>query len=301
MKKINEADKARLIELFTSYPLYKKVEVAISSLRNGTDIVDLTFSYYCPNEKNNQTFKLNLETEKVIDFAQRLEISTYNALFESYDSQSGYCHLTQHYSATCQYCKAFKVHFLLQLDSSGKLPLSNFEDAPEPKQIVEKIGQYPPYEIDIDRDMQNFLNEEDKGNYKKALICLSQNYGIGAFAYLRRIVENEILGIIERIGSLDRPESKSIQELLAEHKSNHNMASLIDGIYDFLPSSLKSLGSNPLKFLYSQLSEGIHLYSEEECSDEARNIETVLKFVIRKIREETSEVRSVREALNKLK
>jgi hypothetical protein len=298
---IIEEDKASFTELFASYPLYRKIEVDLRSFRHGTDIVDLTFSYYCPNEKSNQTFRLDLEPEKLINAAKRLELQNFYKLFETYDSKTGKCHLIQQYSATCLHCKEFKVHYLVQMESSGKIPLNTSMDSIIPKLIIKKIGQYPAYEIDSDRDMQIFLNDEDQGNYKKALICLSQNYGIASFAYLRRIVENEIVRIIERIAILDRPESQKIKDLLQSYKSNHNMANLIEEIYDYLPASLKSLGPNPLKLLYTQLSGGIHQFSEEECSEKARSVETVLKFVIKKIREESSEVKAAKEALKLLK
>lgn len=298
-------DKEKLLDLLSSQPLYKKINVSIESFSSPDDIEDFSFSFYCPIDRSKQTFKLKLEPEKFLSFAgSKFTQQEYKNHFDTFNQEESKYRFAQHYSATCQYCNEYSAHFLLQVETDNPiLPsrgIGGGADIIEPKQIVKKIGQFPPFQITPDHDLISFLNDEDAENYKKALICRSQNYGIGAFAYLRRIVENEIIRIIEDLSKIERPESQKIQSLLNSYKQNHIMQNLIEGVYEYLPNSLKSLGNNPLKVLYSQLSGGIHEFSEEECSKKAEQLDTLLKFVVKKIREESSEVVEAREAIKKL-
>lgn len=121
-----------------------------------------------------------------------------------------------------------------------------------------------------------FLSKEDQENYKKALICRSQSYGIGSFAYLRRIVENEMINLVEALSNIPRKESEDIKLLLTKFRTDHVMKTLIEGIYPYLPNSLKTIGDNPLKALYSQLSGGIHEFSDDECLGKAENMDVLL-------------------------
>jgi hypothetical protein len=296
-------DKEKLADLLNSQPLYKKITVDVDFFNHPVDMEEMSFPFYCPVDKSNQTFRLKVEPEKPLRLTgSKIPYDHYKSSFETFDHAKSKYTFTQHYSATCQLCNRYTSHFLLQVETDKSIPVNKSQVAnnEEPLQVIKKIGQFPPYQITPDQDLINFLNSEDQENYKKALICRSQNYGIGAFAYLRRIVENEIVRIIEDLSKIDRPETNKINDLLSDFKANHVMSNLIDGVYDYLPSSLKNLGNNPLKILYGQLSGGIHEFSEEECSVKAEQIDTVLKFTVKKINQENSEVKNAREAMKSL-
>lgn len=178
------------------------------------------------------------------------------------------------------------IHFLVHIFSK-----------PDGKVYFAKVGQSPPFEISPDPELTKYLTDEDKENYKKALMCKSQNYGMGAYAYLRRIIQNEILRIVDDLSKIDRNESAEIRTLLANYEKDHQMEKLISAIGDYLPNSFKEVDDNPIKFLYKQLSGGIHEFTEDECSKFAESIDIVLKFVIKRLNEESSELKKVREAL----
>lgn len=294
-------EKVKIQIFLNSYPLYKKIDVDGRTFIHPDQFDGLTFSFFCPNEKSIQTFTLQIEPRKFIDLGKNFDNDHYLGLYEC-NERENIISFVQHYSGTCEYCKSFKVHFLLHAETDKSYPISPkySSESDFPKLSIKKLGQFPPFEITPDKDLIQYLDKEDQINYKKALICLSQNYGIGAYAYLRRIVENEILRIIEDLSKIDRQESKDIQRLLNIFRENHQMSNLIEGIYDYLPNSLKNLGNNPLKVLYGQLSGGIHEFCEEECLTKAELIDTILKFVIKRINEEESEVKAVRNAMLKL-
>jgi hypothetical protein len=75
---------------------------------------------------------------------------------------------------------------------------------------------------------------------------------------------------------------------------------LIEGIYHYLPTSLKSVGANPLKILYSHFSEGLHSEGEETCLQKAFALDTILKFTIKKINEERYELKDIKAAMKNL-
>ena len=164
---------------------------------------------------------------------------------------------------------------------------------------MSKAGQFPAYSIKPDPEFYKWLHADDKEFYDKALLCKSQNYGIGAYAYLRRILEKEIVHIVEDLSKIDLPESEKIKGLLAKYDTDHQMEKLISGTSGYMPKSFDGLGDNPLKFLHRELSGGIHDFTEDECFEKADALDTVLKFVVKKINEENSELKKVRDAMNK--
>jgi len=56
---------------------------------------------------------------------------------------------------------------------------------------VQKIGQSPPWSINLDKALQRRLGEY-QDLFRKGLVCESQGYGIGAYAYYRRVIEDMI-------------------------------------------------------------------------------------------------------------
>lgn len=170
-----------------------------------------------------------------------------------------------------------------------------------PDIYIKKIGQLPAVERLPEKEVLEYLNEEDKENYKKALSNLSVSFGIGAFAYFRRIIENEIKRIVKDISELDFEGSDKVKSAWIEYEQNHQMSNLIDNINPYIPKSLKEIDDNPIRLLHCQLSGGIHVYSEETCLEKAKKIDTILRYVIKKVNSEKFELNEVRKAMRSLK
>lgn len=303
-----------IAEFLEKKPLYSKLEID-KYFYHPDRFYELTFRYYCPNEKSIQTFKLILEPEKGIRALESLPSERFTDLFDSYQEDKS-INFIHHFSGQCQFCKKYKVNFLLNIFSDGPIPgLSLYKRLKNPsfqgneinennltqsKLYIRKIGQYPPFEINPDKEVVTFFQKQDKEYYKKALICLSQSFGVGAYSYLRRITENEIIRIVESLIEIQTQGSEKINEIYEAYKSNKQMSNLVEGIYKHLPPTLKSLGQNPLKILYSHLSEGIHKDDEETCLKKAFGLDTILKFTIKKLNEEEHELKDIRNVLNSL-
>ena len=79
------------------------------------------------------------------------------------------------------------------------------------------------------------------------------------------------------------------------------MSNLIDSITAYIPQSLKGLGDNPIKLLYQQLSGGIHELPEETCLEKAKEIDTLLSYVIKRINSDKYELGDAKKAAISLK
>ena len=91
------------------------------------------------------------------------------------------------YIYRCASCKEFLRNFLLKFDPEGN--------------YVMKVGQEPPWDISPDQALEKALGDR-ADYYRKGLVCESQGYGIGAFSYYRRIVEEVIDDLLTEISAL---------------------------------------------------------------------------------------------------
>ena len=176
-------------------------------------------------------------------------------------------------SYICASCRKFSRFFNLRV--IGKSGTKSME--------IEKVGQYPPWNINIERNLKEILKNYSE-NYKKGKTCESQSYGIGAFAYYRRIVEDVIGELLESIQDLMIGEElEKYQEALEEVRKTKNTADKIALVKDLLPPILKPEQFNPLKTIHDVLSKGLHGKTDEECLDDAELIRTSLVFLVNAI------------------
>lgn len=169
----------------------------------------------------------------------------------------------------CVHCQKFERAFFLKVD--------------ENKTWFMKIGQYPSWEIKGNSNIENLLGAHS-AYYRKGLVCESQGYGIGAFGYYRRIVEEIIDGLLDEIaGLLTETELSDYQEALNRTKETTVTQEKIELVKDLLPPILHPEGMNPLSALHSALSEGLHAESDEECLEVAETCREILVFMVNQV------------------
>ena len=167
----------------------------------------------------------------------------------------------------CSACKKYEYFFLIQ-----------FAD-----EYIIKVGQCPPWDITPDKNLIELLGEH-KNYYKKGLICESQGYGIGAYAYYRRIVEAIIDSLLDSIGEIiAEGEKQKYLEALKKTKETIVAQEKIELVKDLLPEILRPDGMNPLNLLHSTLSEGLHAKTDDECLEIAGSIRDILVFLVNQI------------------
>jgi hypothetical protein len=149
---------------------------------------------------------------------------------------------------------------------------------------VRKIGQTPAWSVAVSKGIQDALNTEALPFYKKAQICLSQNFGLGAVAYFRRVVEiitADLIDLIEQAANLDpaNPDTSAL-EAVAQARASHQASDRLKLVASVIPAHLKPGGKNPLAALYEVYSEGVHQLSDEESSGVALTMHASIEYLI---------------------
>jgi len=263
-----------------------------------------TFQYFCENEIKDTTFELEL----LYDSPKW----SYNQLGKEV-FKDGKLNYTFPVICKCRSCHTEKVYFLLNVFSNNKISdivgvirpeeytERSIADLPDTNIFVQKVGIYPEQKINLNKEIVKFLNRENNKFYFKGVKSLHQNYGVGSLAYFRRIVESELIHIVELIKELPDSNKSMIQKLIDEHEKDDRISTIYDNIYQYLPQSLKSLGDNPIKMLYNLSSGGLHSFTEEEALSKAKGILKLLEFVILKINEEKSVINDIKNIIKDLK
>jgi hypothetical protein len=146
---------------------------------------------------------------------------------------------------------------------------------------IRKVGQSIAWSIEIPKELERDLGEDAK-LYKKALVLLSQSYGIGACAYLRRIVENQINPLLAILLEMKQREGAAAEELeeIREAIKRKDFTSKIETAATILPSSITVEGHNPVKLIHDQLSINIHSLSDDEVMPIALRLKTAVEYAV---------------------
>ncbi len=308
-------------EFLETYELYKEFLLLENYTLNNEEYTYISefmgenFDYFCPIENSIRPFEL--------DFSDRIKktITSIEFGLSEYESNripdeqfiDEKLNYTFSMFGRCKSCNEYKIHFMFNVYSNN--PISNFRDNyrnvrlderhyhdfPNTNIYIKKIGCSVESKVEIDKAVSKHFDRESNNWLYKAKKLLKQNIGIGSFAYFRRIIEKELIKIVEEIKQLPESDTGEIQALLDEYTKYPKTYTVYENIFKYLPNSLKELGDNPIELLYKQTSEGLHSLSEEECLKRAKSIETILEFTLRKINEEKSDIKSVKDAIKNLK
>ncbi len=166
----------------------------------------------------------------------------------------------------CKNCeKSTKVYSLMVLFKSGK------------EGSVYKFGEMPSYGPSIPARVITLIGP-DREHFLLGRRAENHGLGIGAFAYYRRVVENQKGRIIKEIARVAKKLGAS-PEVLRDFEratTETQFKTAIDDIKDGLPSVLMIDGHNPLTLLHTALSQGLHEENDKNCLEMAQSIRTVL-------------------------
>ena len=143
--------------------------------------------------------------------------------------------------------------------------------------ICRKLGELPPYGSPVPPRLIKLIGP-DKDTFLKGRNCENQGFGIGAFTYYRRVVENqknrilgEIVKVSEKIGVA--PDKR---DTLREAIKETQFSKALKMAKDVMPDSLLIDGHSPMFLLHRALSRGVHELSDEECLKLASAVRLVL-------------------------
>lgn len=248
------------IEFLEKYPLYRKFTCNLPESLSEFNKVNITM--YCPNCKETRTFRF------LNHYLHAYEHPMLGINYSSYPDSLKPNYII-HLNYICALCEKFNRTFSLRIG--------------EKKQYLEKVGQYPSWDISIRKKLRNILGEFSD-YYKKGLICEYHAYGIGANIYYRRIVEEIIGELLEDIKRLLVGDDKEkYEKVLEETRLSKNAQDKIKLVKNLIPPILMIGSHNPLEILYKILSEGIHGKTDEECLEDAQIIRETFIFLINNI------------------
>lgn len=230
---------------------------------SSSDLEGENINLYCKTCKSTQTFVLNapfFERKNLYKLPRSKGIVAGGVHYK--EEIKGFLFLDY----KCAHCNEERAIFIIKISDNK----------------CEKIGQYPPLDISIPAEIKSLKNPIIEDLYKKARISENFSYGIGAFAYYRRIVELEIDELLEKIKELFPDDKKErYQKILEQVKREKNADKKIDIVKEVITNDI--IPNNPLKSLYKILSKGIHNFSDKECLESASAIRDLLIILIKEI------------------
>jgi hypothetical protein len=188
----------------------------------------------------------------------------------------------------CTYCKSADFSCFLLARADGR--------------YVQKIGQsIPPWRKPAKPEVQKALGE-DFEFYQRARALIGEGYGMGACAYLRRLIEDEIDPLLDKLANVET-ERGSSPERIAEIeaiRTGRDFARKATAVYSVVPEILQIPGINPLITLHSAYSAGMHGLAESECLEIANDTLMILERVIVHLSNSPHEQRSYVEKVKQL-
>jgi hypothetical protein len=164
-----------------------------------------------------------------------------------------------------------------------------------------KYGELPPFGPPTPSRLMKILGNEGDF-FLKGRRCETQGLGVGAFAYYRRVVENqknqivaEIIRVSQKIG-IDPDHLKELER--AKNETRFSVA--VELAKDAIPPALLINGHNPLTLLHSALSDGLHAQTDESCLEFANAIRILLIELAERLGQALKEEAELTAALTRL-
>ncbi len=274
----DEQIKSKFAEVLSSWPLYRRFRYhgnPLTKERGGStplgggsvSVVYLPdFDLFCPTCKREQRWTCS--DPKI-----------------HYFGAESYCQKTY----ICRNCGNAKVTYFIRWRQD------------ETEGSFVKVGQEPALTAVPPPELK--LGPDDLALYKKALTSRNNSFGIGALAYIRRVVENRMNGLLDLVveaanqaGSMT-PEKIASLDGTRENGRFEDKAKFAGAI---LPNHLKPGGHNPFDVLCKFASEGIHDQSDEECIEVFDEVRLVFEYLFRHLTVQSEDRKLFVEGLGRL-
>ena len=164
-----------------------------------------------------------------------------------------------------------------------------------------KFGELPPYGPHVPSKLIELIGP-DRDIFLQGRRCENQGLGIGAFAYYRRVVENQKNRILEKIVKVAQKlgtTQDTIDELNAAIEETQFKKAL-GMAKDVIPDRLFINNQNPILALHRVLSGGMHEFSDERCLALAKDVRMVLGALSERLSFVLKEDAEVENALSNL-
>jgi hypothetical protein len=250
--KLKEVKIYTLEDFFVSVPPNKAVEISFAAYqKHGTYgyhyyLILPEIELYCENEKctGNRHFKA-INAEFIVD-----------------DRDTD----TRFITYKCKNCERTTKEYAITIW---------YKDKKSGKAI--KFGENPQFGPNISPKVITLIGP-DREYFLSGWRAENQGMGIGAFAYYRRVVENQktrIFNEVIKVAQKINAPAETITNLQIANKETQ-FTKAVEAIKVGLPEILLIDGRNPLTLLHNALSEGIHDLNDDDCLELGRAIRLVL-------------------------
>ena len=166
---------------------------------------------------------------------------------------------------------------------------------------IYKMGELPEFGPPTPSKVISLIRDE-KEYYVKGRRSENQGLGIAAFAYYRRVVENQkdriFAEVIRAAKKVDATEAMIADLESARHETQFHKA--IESIKPGAPQALLIGGHNPLMLLHNALSEGLHAQTDDECLELATSIRVVLTELVERMASVLADHAELKTAVSRL-
>ncbi|WP_143043181.1 hypothetical protein [Myxococcus virescens] len=188
----------------------------------------------------------------------------------------------------CASCKESKAQYwfdvkLIEKQTTGLVNMSPVEVIKSFE--ISKLGQRPHWAPKIPNRLLKNLGPSAQ-LFRRGVACLQEGLGIGASAYFRRVIEEEVkalLDLMEKAANLDGDQA-ALENLKTARESQVASERLKIAVQK-VPISLRPGNANPLAVLYGALSGAVHQEPEEVAIGTAKRILKTFIFLFEELKE----------------
>jgi hypothetical protein len=209
----------------------------------------------------------------------------------------------------CRNCneatKVYAVGVLWKLEpkeAPRPFPMHNVRIPPTTKlQVAMKFGEWPPLGPILPKRLLKLVGS-DVESFKQGRRAEGQGMGIGAFAYYRRVVENQRTELFDKLIQAAQRLKVDVQtvEALKLDRDNWQFGQSVAGLKAVLPESLKIEGHNPIALLHNALSHNLHNESDAVCLEAAQDIRHVLTHFAERLHNALKDQTEIEKAVGRL-
>jgi hypothetical protein len=192
---------------------------------------------------------------------------------------------------TCQNCRNSEASFYFLWEEE------------EDHSVFMKVGQFPELEESVPEALERMLDAEDLKSYRTAIRLRNFALGLGAVAYLRRIIENRMNDLLDVLyeAAKEHKIASEVLEKLEAIKSDRRFSVKVDYAGALLPEHLRPSGvPNPMGILHELASDGLHARTDEDCVDIFDGCRTTFEYVFGRLRVQNEEAKAFAKTLAEL-
>jgi hypothetical protein len=181
--------------------------------------------------------------------------------------------------------------------------VETWPDTSAGRAIINKVGQIPPFGPQTPSRLITLVGP-DREIFLQGRRSENRGLGIGAFAYYRRVVENQKNRVIAEIAKVAKllGSTPDIDARFAAAINETRFTESIAMVKDFIPQTLMINGQNPLTLLHSALSKGLHNVemTDAHCLQLAQSIRTILAELAERASNALKNTREIETAISVL-